>query len=164
MTSSGGPEACGGEAPLGELERRLIDAFQRDMPLVPHPYAAVADSLGCTEAAVLDALGGLIADGAVSRVGPVFAPNRAGASTLAALAVPAERLDEVAALVNGYPEVNHNYEREHRYSLWFVVTAADRARIDEVLADIERRTGLAALDLPLVEAYHIDLGFPVQWS
>ena len=157
------PDACG-DTPLGELERRLIDAFQRDMPLVARPYGAVADNLGCSEQAVLEALGGLLADGAVSRVGPVFAPNRAGASTLAAMAVPDGRLEDVAALVNEYSEVNHNYEREHHYSLWFVVTATDRARVDEVLADIGRRTGLAVLDLPLVEAYHIDLGFPVQWS
>lgn len=155
---------CGEVLPPGELERRLIDAFQRDLPLVPRPFAAIADSLGSTEDAVIAALGGLIEDGTVSRVGPVFAPNRAGASTLAAMAVPVDRLEEVAALVSGYPEVNHNYEREHHLTLWFVVTAATRERISEILADIERRAGLGVLDLPLVAAYHIDLGFPVQWS
>ena len=159
-----GGQGCGEALPLGELERRLIDAFQRDLPLVPHPFAAVAENLNSSEEAVIGALSSLIDEGVVSRVGPVFAPHKAGASTLAAMAVPPERLDEVAELVNGYPEVNHNYEREHRFTLWFVVTAPSRERIDAILADIERRTGIGVLDLPLVAAYHIDLGFPVQWS
>lgn len=149
---------------LGVLERRLIDAFQRGMPLSPRPYAEMAEALGVSEAEVLAALDGLRADGTLSRVGPVFAPNRVGASTLAAMAVPTMRLNEIAALVSGYPEVNHNYEREHRFTLWFVVTAHSRDRVHEVLADIERRSGFEVLDLPLEAEYHIDLGFPVQWT
>lgn len=148
----------------GDLERRLIDAFQRGLPLTARPYAAMAEVLGVSEAEVIAALERLSADGTVSRIGPVFAPNRVGASTLVAMAVPHERLDEVAALVSAYPEVNHNYEREHRYTLWFVVTAPSRARIDAVLDEIAARTGIGVLDLPLETEYHIDLGFPVEWS
>jgi siroheme decarboxylase len=70
----------------------------------------------------------------------------------------------VAALVSSFPEVNHNYEREHDVNLWFVVAASCRARVDGVLAEIEYRTGLAVLDLPLVEAFRLDLGFPLRWS
>jgi hypothetical protein len=55
--------------------------------------------------------------------------------------------------------VNHNYEREHRLNLWFVVTAQDRARVDAALARIARMTGLPVLELPLVTEYRIDLGF-----
>ncbi|HLB80417.1 MAG TPA: Lrp/AsnC family transcriptional regulator, partial [Dongiaceae bacterium] len=73
-------------------------------------------------------------------------------------------LDEVAAMVSACPEVNHNYEREHRLNLWFVVAAPDVARGRAVLDAIEVRTGIAVLDLPLVEAYRLDLGFPLQWS
>jgi len=151
-------------AHLGDLERRLIDAFQRGMPLSPRPYAEMADALGVSEAQVLAALERLRADGTLSRVGPVFAPNRVGASTLAAMAVPAERLEQVAALVSSYPEVNHNYEREHRFTLWFVVTAPSRNRVLDVLQDIECRSGIEVIDLPLEAEYHIDLGFPVQWT
>jgi DNA-binding Lrp family transcriptional regulator len=80
---------------------------------------------------------------------------------LAALAVPRARIDEVARMVSDHPQVNHNYEREHAYNLWFVVTAPDRERVDAVLDDIERRSGLETLRLPLEQAYHIDLGFPL---
>jgi hypothetical protein len=75
------------------------------------------------------------------------------------LAVPPERLEEVAALVGGFAEVNHNYAREHRLNLWFVVTAPDAERVAQVLAEIAEHTGLAPLDLPLERDFHVDLGF-----
>lgn len=149
---------------LSLTEQRLLDEFQQGFPLEPRPFARIAEQLGISEAAVLDNLQRLHDAGAVSRVGPVLQPNRAGVSTLAALAVPAERLEDVAALVSGYPEVNHNYQREHRYNLWFVVTAPDRPRLDAVLNDIEVRSGLELLDLPMLEDYFIDLGFRLQWT
>jgi DNA-binding Lrp family transcriptional regulator len=150
--------------PIEPLERALLNDFQRDFPLTARPYAELAARLGTSEAVVLEALAALQADGLIARVGPVIAPHRAGWSTLAAMAVPAERLEEVAALVNGFAEVNHNYEREHRFNLWFVVTAPSRERVAAVLAEIGRRTGLEVLDLPLLEPYRLDLGFPLSWS
>ena len=148
---------------LSVLERRLLDEFQRDFPLEPAPFVEMGARLDVSEAEVIDALANLEARGFVSRVGPVFAPRRLGHSLLAALAVPAARLEWVAALVNTHPEVNHNYEREHDYNLWFVVTGDDESRVERVLDEIEQRTGLSALRLPLERAYHIDLGFPL-WT
>jgi hypothetical protein len=87
-----------------------------------------------------------------------------GASTLAAMAVPPGRLAAVAAMVNTFAEVNHNYEREHRFNLWFVITAPDQASLERVLDEIRRRAGLPVLNLPMLAEYHIDLGFQLQWS
>jgi DNA-binding Lrp family transcriptional regulator len=124
----------------------------------------LAQRLGVDERQVIETLERLQAEGAVSRVGPVLAPNRVGASTLAAMAVPPERLDEVAALVSDRPEVNHNYQRDHQINLWFVVAAGDRAAVDRCLGEIEHRAGLAVLDLPMLEDYFIDLGFDLRWT
>ena len=144
--------------------QRLLDEFQRGFPLTPNPYAALADQLGVREADVLEALRALTADGTVSRVGAIFPPNTVGVSLLAALAVPGEQLADVAGWISTLPEINHNYEREHRYNLWFVVTAADAQRLGEVLRRIESRTGLRVLRLPLLEEFHIDLGFPLDFG
>lgn len=75
---------------------------------------------------------------------------------------PFARLDRVAARVSACPEVNHNYEREHPINLWFVAAAADAAAVARVLRELEAETGLTVLDLPLVTAYHIDLGFDLE--
>ncbi|HSR72743.1 MAG TPA: Lrp/AsnC family transcriptional regulator [Kiloniellales bacterium] len=153
-----------GEMRLSPLERRLLDEFQRDFPLTPRPYAELARRLGSDEDTVLAALTRLQRQGLIARVGAVAAPHRIGWSTLAAMAVPKERLDEVADLVNGFAEVNHNYERDHALNLWFVVTGRNREHVQGVLETIAAETALAVLDLPLVEAYRLDLGFPLQWS
>jgi hypothetical protein len=95
-------------------------------------------------------------------VGAVLRPNTVGVSTLAAMSVPVADLERVAALVNGYREVNHNYEREHALNLWFVATAPDSQRLQHVLDDIAARSGYEVLSFPLLEDYHIDLGFDLR--
>ena len=146
---------------LDNLSLRLIDRFQHGMPLCAEPYRAMAEALECSEEEVLASLQQLEQNGGLSRIGPVFEHSLAGASTLVALAVPPARVEAVAARINSYPEVNHNYLREHRYNLWFVLTGPDRAHLDRLLAQIEAETGLTPLDLPMRRAYRIDLGFPI---
>lgn len=148
---------------LTELDKRLLNDFQHGLVVSERPFTAMAQQLGISEDEVLQRLKDLKERGYITRVGPVFRPNRVGASTLAALAVPASDLDEVAALVSSYAEVNHNYEREHEFNLWFVLTAPDRDRIQEVLTEIQSRTGLEPIDLPMVRDFHINLGFPIHW-
>jgi DNA-binding Lrp family transcriptional regulator len=80
------------------------------------------------------------------------------------MAVPAAELEDIAAIVNGFDEVNHNYEREHRFNLWFVVVASDEDQLEKVLAEIEERCGYPVLDLPLLNEHFIDLGFDLKWT
>jgi DNA-binding Lrp family transcriptional regulator len=149
---------------FSSLEQRLLNEFQHGMPLTPNPYADIARQLGVYETTVLETLQRLQTEGVISRVGAVFRPNRIGASTLAAIAVPVEELEEVAAIVSEFTEVNHNYEREHRFNLWFVVVADDEDQLETVLAEIEAGCGYPVLDLPLLNEYFIDLGFDLKWT
>jgi DNA-binding Lrp family transcriptional regulator len=146
---------------LSDNQMRLIDGWQKGFPLEAEPYASIALGLGVSELSVLGMLTDLSRNGILSRVGAVVAPNTAGASTLAAMAVPPERLEEIAQIVNAEPGVNHNYEREHRFNLWFVVTGRDRKAVDGAIGRIESKAGYGVIDLPLRAAYHIDLGFPL---
>lgn len=147
---------------MNDLEKKMINAFQRDLPLVERPYAAMAEKLGVSEDDVIEALKVLKENGTLSRVGAVFKPNTVGHSTLAAMAVEAERLEEVADLVSSFDEVNHNYEREHRLNLWFVVAANEKERVVRVLEEIQNMTGIKVLNLPMLEDYHLDLGFDLK--
>lgn len=149
---------------LSDEERRLLDGYQRDFPLLQQPFAVIAAELGMAEDEVIESCQRLQDDGVISRIGATITPHRSGWSTLAAMAVPPQRLEQVAALVSARPEVNHNYERENEINLWFVVTAASREDVAGVLDDIAQRTGIKVLDLPLEEPFRLDLGFPLQWS
>ena len=144
------------------LEFRLLNEFQRDFPLLPRPYAALADRLGSSEDEVIATLARLVERGTVSRIGAVIAPRSVGASTLAALAAPADQLERIAELISRQPEVNHNYQREHRYNLWFVATAQDQASLAACLRNIETESDCAVMSLPLLEGFHIDLGFDLN--
>lgn len=149
---------------IDELSKALINHYQRGMPLSPTPYADIAARFGIAEAEVISCLQSLLEDGIVSRVGPVFNHCSAGASTLAAIAVPENELASVAELINAYAEVNHNYAREHRFNLWFVITAPTEPHIEQVVASIEKRTGYPVINLPMEKSYHIDLAFPIEWQ
>ena len=144
---------------MEDLTEKLLNDFQRNFPLNPMPFEQIALALNTSTEVVIEKLKELQAKGAVSRVGPVFSPNTVGVSTLAAMAVPAEKLEQVAEQVNAYQQVNHNYEREHAFNLWFVATAENQDSLQDTLSKIEKQTGYKVLSLPLLKEYHIDLGF-----
>jgi DNA-binding Lrp family transcriptional regulator len=150
------------DSPYSPLEFALLNDWQRDFPIAAQPFEAIGRKVGAGETAVLATLKRLNGRGAISRVGAVFAPRRVGASTLAALAAPAERLEEIADLVSAHAEVNHNYQREHAWNLWFVATAADSNALAAVLSAIEAEAGCKVISLPLEREYHIDLGFDLS--
>ncbi|MBI3187056.1 MAG: Lrp/AsnC family transcriptional regulator [Gammaproteobacteria bacterium] len=141
---------------------RLLNDFQHSFPVSATPYADMAAQMGITETELLAWLQALQDEGTISRIGAVFRPNRIGVSTLAAMAVPENKLAVIADLISSYPSVNHNYKREHHFNLWFVVTAENQNRLDAILQDMEQRAGLRVLTLPMEKDYHIDLGFPLQ--
>lgn len=147
---------------LDAASYRLLNSWQRGFPLVPQPFATIARDCGLDEDEVITRFGQLRSRGLIDRIGPVFRPNTAGASTLAAMAVPDARLDAVAAQVSAHAGVNHNYERENRINLWFVATAPSEAALRSTLSRIEHETGLPVLRLPLLEEFHIDLGFDLE--
>lgn len=149
---------------LTEIEKHVLNDFQHGFPLVPRPYQALAEKLGTSEEVIIDTLNKLKQDGFVSRVGAVFRANSIGASTLAAMSVAEEEIEAVAAKINEYSEVNHNYKREHHFNLWFVLTASNEHELNSVLDDIEQQTGYAVMYLPMIEDFHIDLGFDLDFN
>ena len=147
---------------LSPLHKHLLNDYQHDFPLTARPYLAIAEALGVTEEEVMAALNTLSDENFISRIGPIIPPNQIGKSTLVAMAIPAENLANVAEIINSFPEVNHNYEREHRFNLWFVVIASSDDHLQALIQDIERQTGYKTMQLPLLDEFFIDLGFALK--
>ncbi|VAW68322.1 Heme d1 biosynthesis protein NirD / Heme d1 biosynthesis protein NirL [hydrothermal vent metagenome] len=148
---------------LNPLEKRVLNEYQQNMPLCEQPYLEMASQLGVSESTLLSTLEKLKQQGAISRIGAVFRANSVGVSTLAAMQVPKAQLTAVAATVSAYPQVSHNYEREHDFNMWFVVIASDQQQLKGILNNIERDTGYPVMVLPMIKDYHIDLGFDLKW-
>jgi DNA-binding Lrp family transcriptional regulator len=143
---------------IDDLDRRILNALQDGFPIAERPYGEAAARLGISEATLIARLEGLLEAGVLSRFGPLYnVAKMGGAITLAAMRVPEARFDEVAAIVNAYAEVAHNYRRDHRFNMWFVLACETPQEIAAVLADIEARTGLAVLDLPKEEEFFLEL-------
>ena len=141
------------------IDSCLLDDWQRDFPVTLRPFARMAEVLGVAEDDVLKRLEVMRQIGRITRVGATCAPNAVSASTLATIAVPDDRIEEVAAIINDEPGVNHSYLRENQWNLWFVATGPERAFVDAALKNIEARSGLRVLDLRLVRPFNLDLGF-----
>ena len=154
-------------AGIDAIDAALIDEYQSDFPVESRPFERVAREISSetgrdTDAAeVLDRVRNLREQGVFRRFGAVLNPPVIGSSTLAAVQAPEDRFDEIAEIINGYRQVNHNYRRDHEWNQWFVVTAGSRAKRDEILAEIEEKTGCEVLNLPMLTDYYIDLEFPV---
>jgi siroheme decarboxylase len=145
-------------ASLDETDRRIINALQGGFPVSEHPFAEAAAPLGISEDELIRRVDRLVSAGVLSRFGPLYNAERlGGAVTLAAISVPEAEFERVAALVNARPEVAHNYAREHRLNMWFVVAADRPERIAEVLALIEAETGFPVLDMPKMQEFFIGL-------
>ena len=145
-------------AALDELDRRIINALQGGFPISDEPYREVAESLGTTEAELLARLERLLAAKVLTRFGPMFQIERLGGRfILAALAVPEDRFAEVTELVNALPEVAHNYRREHRLNMWFVLATETPDGIADATRRIEAATGLPVFAFPKLREFFVDM-------
>jgi DNA-binding Lrp family transcriptional regulator len=147
-----------------EMDLAILSALQDDFPLVSRPWKTIADRLGISESDMLVRMKKMAEAKIIRGISPVLESRHLGlhAATLIALRVPVERLEEVAAIVSSYPEVSHNFERDHVWSLWFTIAAQDRESLKGILNDILERTRIPArdaLDLPTINRIKIDVRF-----
>lgn len=149
-------------AELDLIDRRIINRLQDGLPIVEAPFAAVADELEIDEPTLLERLKGLRESGVLTRFGPMYHAERLGGGlTLAAMAIPEEHFDSVVEQVNAFPEVAHNYRREHSLNMWFVLATETPERITETIAEIETATGYPVYNMPKQEEFHVRLHLPV---
>jgi DNA-binding Lrp family transcriptional regulator len=147
---------------MNDLERAIVNGLQGGFPICERPFLAAAERLGIGEEELLEGLRGLLDRGVLSRFGPLYHAERMGGSlTLAAMKVPAEDFERVAEQVNAFPEVAHNYARDHALNLWFVVATDQPERKDETIRAIEAATGLPVYDMPKIAEYFVGLRLEV---
>lgn len=143
---------------MDDIDRALVHRLQQGLPITARPFVALADQLGIAEPELRGRIGRLLADGLLTRFGPMFnADALGGAFTLAAIAAPEEDFERIAGLVNAHPEVAHNYRREHGLNMWFVLATETPQAIDDTIAVIEQETGCSVFDFPKLDEYFVGL-------
>ena len=145
------------------IDRRLIDRLHGELPLTERPFADIGQEFGISEDEVIERLRRMLAHGTLTRFGPLFQIERAGGLfVLAALEVPEADFARITTLVNALPEVAHNYRREHRLNMWFVVAAESHEAAKAALAHIEQLTGLKVHAFPKEREYFVGLRLTAQ--
>lgn len=143
---------------MDAIDKAIINRLQQGFPICEAPYRQVAAELGIAEDDLLNHLQTLLAEGVLSRFGPMYhAEQMGGALTLAALKVPDERFDEITDIVNAFPEVAHNYARNHTLNMWFVLATERPEQVSAVIAEIELQTGLTVYNMPKISEYYVGL-------
>ena len=148
---------------IDEIDSAILNRIQSDFPITSRPFLAVAEELGLTEKEVLDRVARLKADGLIRRIGGNFVPGKLGfVSTLCAARVPADKIDHFAEIVNRYPGVTHNYQRDNTYNVWFTFIAPSMEEIEENLKQIAKDSGVEdILNLPATKVFKIRAEFEV---
>lgn len=143
---------------MDELDRAIVNRLQHGFPLEREPFKAVACAIGIAEQALIERIERLLDTGVLTRFGPLYQVERMGGRfTLAALSVPPEDFERVAAIVNAFPEVAHNYERDHVLNMWFVLATEDDRSTAAVVESIERAGGYRILLFPKEREYFVQL-------
>ncbi|MDD5631032.1 MAG: AsnC family transcriptional regulator [Methylococcales bacterium] len=143
---------------MDEIDRPIINSLQEGFPISDAPYQRVAIQLGLSEQNLIERLQVLLADGTLTRFGPLYhAELMGGALTLAAVKVPSERFVEVTEIINAFPEVAHNYARNHALNMWFVIATETPGQIRQTITAIEQQTGLPVITMPKINEYFVGL-------
>lgn len=145
---------------MDESDRNIINQLQGGFPVSERPFAQAAQGLGMTETELISRITAMLDNGLLSRFGPMYHAERmGGALTLCAMQVPQDRFEQIAEQVNAFPEVAHNYARDHQLNMWFVLATETPVRLDAVIEEIEQRTGLGVYNMPKIEEFFIGLRF-----
>jgi DNA-binding Lrp family transcriptional regulator len=143
------------------VDKELLNQLQSGLPLVSRPFKALGEVLKQDEEWVLERIKELREEKIIRRLGGVFDSKNLGfSSTLIALKVPPDNIDQVAGIINSYPGVTHNYLREHEYNIWFTLASPSAPELESTLQEILRKTGVTEyLNLPTKKVFKINVEF-----
>lgn len=142
---------------MDHLDREIINQFQGDFPVVDRPFKALAEKLGIQESEVMTRIRFMLDDGLLTRFGPLYNIDKMGGTfSLCAMQIPENEFDVIAEKVNQFSEVAHNYQRDHRLNMWFVIAAESKTALNETLQRIEKATGLKVFNFPKQREFYVN--------
>lgn len=139
------------------LDRELLNEIQWTFPLVSRPFDAIAEKFGATPADVKDRLERLKRSGTLRQLSAIFDTRRLGyTSSLVAMQIRPDRLEGVAGQINRHPGVSHNYERDHKFNLWFTLAVPPGSDLESELEKFSPLEGIENVRmLPTLQLFKI---------
>lgn len=149
---------------MDTIDKKLLNLMQNEIPIDKRPFKVLGEKLMLTENEVLKRVNKLKSDGIIRRIGGIFNSRKMGyTSTLCAAKVPENKIDEVAACINSYYEVTHNYIREDEYNMWFTIITNSEESLNNILEEIRIKTSLdEIISLPSVKLFKVKVALNFQ--
>jgi len=148
---------------LDIIDKKIINSLQGGFPICDNPYQQVAGELGINESELLHRLDYLLSDKTLTRFGPMYDIQKlGGAFSLCAMRVPESKFAQVNETVNAYPEVAHNYKRNHEFNMWFVLATETPQQIQETCNRISEETGIRVYNMPKLKEFFVGLHFTID--
>ncbi|MEN6467523.1 MAG: AsnC family transcriptional regulator [Smithella sp.] len=148
---------------MDAIDKKILNILQKEFPIAEQPFLIIAERCGISEEETISRIQKMKDKGIIRRIGAVFDGKKLGrVSTLCAARVPEDKIDNFVKLVNANKGVTHNYRRNHEYNIWFTVSAETAKELEEFLAKVKEKTGVAdILNMRAVRTFKIDASFDV---
>jgi DNA-binding Lrp family transcriptional regulator len=148
-----------------EADRRLLNVVQKEIELVSRPFLPVAEELDTTEEDVLARLRRLRdEDQVIRQISAIFDTRKLGyTSTLVAMRVPPQCVNEAARIINEHPGVSHNYERAHEFNIWFTLAVPPGMELETHIDRLHKLVGAEATRiLPTLKMFKIEVRLDME--
>lgn len=148
---------------MDAINKTILNALQEDFPVDSRPFRVLSQRIQISEEEIIQRVISLVENKIIRRIGASLNPKAVGlTTTLIGMDVPEDRIGEVADIVDAYPEVTHNYQREGDYNLWFTLAVKSAEEIAFIVDMIRQKTGLKKIiNLPSVKTFKIRVRFDV---
>lgn len=146
---------------MDKIDRAILEMLQVEFPLVKRPFKLIGERAGIAEEEAIARIKRLLESGKIRQIRPIIDSKKLGLkSTLVAMSIPQDRIDEVARIINSYDGVSHNYVRNHHYNIWFTLAARDEKSLNEIVEEIKKRAGIEdVLNLPAKKLFKLEVKF-----
>lgn len=133
---------------MNKIDIQLLKSIQDGIPIVSEPFKHIAGKLSLSEDEVMKRLDDMIRTGVIRRFGASIGHRAIGitANAMCTWNVPDEKVEEVGAVMAGFPEVTHCYERprypDWKYNLFTMIHAYSREECEKIAKEISLASGI----------------------
>ncbi|MBI4283120.1 MAG: Lrp/AsnC family transcriptional regulator [Chloroflexi bacterium] len=146
---------------LDSIDRKLLNLVQAEFPLSREPYADLGKRLDSSGDEVIHRIGRLKSAGFIRQISPVLDARKLGyQTTLVAMRVAENRLEEIGRLIGEHPGISHGYERDHYFNFWITLAIPPTAEMETELNRLRQSPGVETVfPLPMIKGFKLRVFF-----
>ena len=125
------------------MKDEILYKIQKSFPLVQRPFEQIAKELNTTEDEVIKILKNEKENKIIRQTSAIFDTKKLGyTSSLVAFEIAAQNIDDAVLILNSHPGISHNYERNHKYNIWFTLAIAPNSKstLEDTIAALAKLT------------------------